>query len=304
MKQYVEEAYTHASQYTEYGKVANYIPELAKGRQDDLGICITNLKGEQFHAGDVDVRFTIQSISKVIILAAAIADSGADRVFTRVGMEPTGDPFNSIVRLETMTRIPQNPMINAGAIATTTCVCGADVEERFMKVLQLAGKLFANPNVTYDANVYESEQRTGDRNRALAYMMKSNGVYGGDVEEHLKVYFKCCSITANCDEISCFGAVLANKGICPRTGEQIIESHTVKVLRSLMATCGMYDASGEFGLKVGIPSKSGVGGGIVSAVPGKMGIGVFGPALDRKGNSVAGMKALEYLGKELKLNIF
>ena len=304
MKQYVEEAYNHASQYTEYGKVANYIPELAKGRQDDLGICITTLDGERFSTGDVDVRFTIQSISKVIILAAAIADSGSDRVFTRVGMEPTGDPFNSIVRLETMTRIPQNPMINAGAIATTTCICGADVAERFSKVLKLAGKLFANPNVTYDANVYESEQRTGDRNRALAYMMKSNGVYGGDVEEHLKVYFKCCSITANCDEISYFGAVLANKGICPRTGEQIIEAHTVKVLRSLMATCGMYDASGEFALKVGIPSKSGVGGGIVSIMPKYYIVSVWSPKLNLKGNSYLGMKFLEEFTTATEDSIF
>jgi glutaminase len=304
MNKYVQEGYNYGIDYCQQGKVADYIPELAKGKKEQLGICITDLEGNQYFTGDVQVKFTIQSIAKVVILATAIADSGFETVFSRVGMEPTGDPFNSIVRLESLKRIPQNPMINAGAISTITCVTGKNLEERFLKVLNLARKLFHNPELDYDANVYLSELGTANRNRALAYMMKSNGVFDGDVEEHLKVYFKCCSILATCKEISYFGAVLANKGVCPITKEMLIEPLTVKVLRSLMGTCGMYDASGEFALKVGIPSKSGVGGGIVSAVPQKMGIGVFGPALDARGNSIAGIKALEYIGKELDLNIF
>ncbi|MEG3030522.1 MAG: glutaminase A, partial [Oscillospiraceae bacterium] len=221
-----------------------------------------------------------------------------------VGMEPTGDAFNSIVRLESAADKPMNPMINAGAIAVVSCIEGADAQARFSKILNLARKLLDSPNLNYDENVYLSESKTGDKNRALAYMMKSNGVIGGDVGEHLEVYFKACSLLVTCEELSYFAAVLANNGVCPRTKVCLIQPFVVKVIRSLMTTCGLYDASGEYALRVGIPSKSGVGGGIIGAVPSRMGIAVFSPGLDQKGNSFCGIKAMEYLSQVLDLSIF
>lgn len=247
----------------------------------------------------------MQSISKVVLLATALRFAGFDGVFARVGVEPTGDPFNSIIRLETdSSNRPSNPMINAGAIAVTTCIPGATPGERFGHVLEYARALLDNPELDYDKEVYRSESETGDRNRALAYMMRASKVIDGAVPEHLEVYFKACSLSVNCEEISFLGAVLANNGISPRGGKMLIEPFHVKVIRSLMSTCGLYDYSGEFALRVGIPAKSGVGGGIMGAVPSRMGIGTYCPALDPKGNSLCGLRAMEYLSQALNLSLF
>lgn len=305
MQEILQEAYTYAKQWIGQGKVANYIPELAKVDPAQLAICITDLNGCTRCAGDSKAHFTLQSISKVIILATGLKDAGFDEVFSRVGMEPTGDPYNSIVRLETMHSYkPLNPMINAGAISVTACIPGKSPEERFERILHNARLLLDNPELIYDEQVFHSESETGDRNRALAYMMKAGKVLPGKVEEHLAVYFKACSIMVTCEEISYLGAVLANNGVSPRTGKKLIGPFDVKIIRSLMSTCGMYDASGEFALRVGIPGKSGVGGGIMGAVPNRMGIGVYSPALDEKGNSYCGIKAMEFLSKALELSIF
>lgn len=305
LQQHVDQAYVHARQWLGQGKPASYIPELSKADPNHLAVAITGLDGSTFSAGNSDVRFTIQSISKTVILITAIRLYGYENVFARVGMEPTGDPFNSIVRLETMqSRRPLNPMINAGAIAVTSCIPGATPEERFGHILESARLLFGNPDMDYDRAVYLSESRTGDTNRAMAYMMRANGVIEGNVEEHLDVYFKACSILADCREISRFAAVLAGGGIRPGDGAQLVDTATVKVVRSLMCTCGMYDESGRYATRVGVPSKSGVGGGILGAVPGRMGIGVFCPALDEKGNSLCGIRAMEYLSHALDLSIF
>lgn len=304
MQEYVLQAYDYAKKWLGEGKVASYIPQLACANSSNLAITVTTLNGEVYSAGKSEVKFTIQSISKVILLATALNDAGFDKVFEKVGMEPTGDPFNSIVRLETMMKKPFNPMINAGAIAITTCITGQNKEERFEKILSTARILFDDENITYDKDVFQSEKQTGSKNRSLAFMMKSNGVFDGDVEEHLDVYFKTCSILANCKQISFLGAVLANGGICPKTKRQLLPPLIVKVICSLMTTCGMYDASGEYAIRVGIPSKSGVGGGIMAASIGKMGIGTFSPALDSKGNSFCGIKAMEYLSLKLGLSIF
>ena len=164
--------------------------------------------------------------------------------------------------------------------------------------------LLDNPELDYDKEVYRSESETGDRNRALAYMMRASKVIDGAVPEHLEVYFKACSLSVNCEEISFLGAVLANNGISPRGGKMLIEPFHVKVIRSLMSTCGLYDYSGEFALRVGIPAKSGVGGGIMGAVPSRMGIGTYCPALDPKGNSLCGLRAMEYLSQALNLSLF
>ncbi|WP_204599940.1 glutaminase A [Clostridium pascui] len=305
MKKVLQEAYTYAKQWMGQGKVADYIPELAKADPNHLSICITDLGGYTHCIGDSKIHFTIQSIAKIIILATALKSVGFEEVFSRVGMEPTGDSFNSIVRLETMHSYkPFNPMINAGAISVTSCIPGKSPGERFEKILYNARLLLGNQELTYDEHVFYSESKTGGRNRALAYMMNDGKVLLGNVEEHLEVYFKACSLRVTCEEISYFGAILANNGISPRTGKMIIEPFQVKVIRSLMTTCGMYDASGEFAICVGIPSKSGVGGGIMGAVPNRMGIGVYSPALDAKGNSYCGIKAMEFLSHALELSIF
>lgn len=305
MERFVKQAYEYARLGLGLGKPAAYIPELAKADPARLAVCITDLGGRTYTAGDSAERFTIQSICKVILLAAALQDAGFEALFERVGMEPSGDPFNSIIRLETASPYrPLNPMINAGAIVTASFIAGADPQERFGRLLENARLLLGNPELGFDQDVYRSESMTGDRNRALAYMMRANGILAGNVEEHLEVYFKACSISAACAEISFLGAVLANNGKSPRDGAMLLEPFHVKIIRSLMCTCGMYDFSGEFALRVGIPAKSGVGGGIMGAAPCRMGIGVYSPALDEKGNSCCGIRAMEFLSQALELSIF
>lgn len=224
MKKILQEAYTYAKQWMGQGKVADYIPELAKADLKHLSICITDLSGCTHCVGDSKVYFTIQSIAKIIILATALKSVGFDEVFIWVGMEPTGDSFNSIVRLETMhSHKPFNPMINAGAISVTSCIPGKNPEDKFERILYNARLLLGNPELSYDEHVFYSESKTGCRNRALAYMMNDGKVLLGNVEEHLEVYFKACSIMATCEEISYLGAVLANNGVSPRTGKMIIK---------------------------------------------------------------------------------
>lgn len=305
MQDVVRLAYEYAKPHLGKGALPEYIPQLKHASPYTLAVALTLPNGTSYTAGDAEQRFTMQSIAKLILLAQALQDSGFDEVFSRVGMEPTGDPFNSIIRLETVNpNKPLNPMINAGAISVTSFIRGDTAKERFNSVLQLARKLLHNPELDIDEKTYESEMEYGDRNRALAYMMRSANIIQGDVEAHLEVYFKACSLFANCTEISVLGAVLANNGVCPYTGECLIPEQHIKVIRTLMCTCGMYDASGEFALKVGVPAKSGVGGGIVGAVPGRIGIGVYSPALDAKGNSLCGTLSMEYLARTLELSIY
>lgn len=291
--------------YTEDGKVASYIPELSKANPKELGICVTALDGKQYVAGDYNKKFTLQSISKVVSLIIAILDNGKKNVFSKVGMEATGDPFNSIVSLEVKTPDkPFNPMINAGAIATTALISGKSVEEKMNKILEFTRKVTGNPNIDYNKDVYLSEKITGDRNRALAYFMKSNNLIEGEVEDNLDLYFRQCSLEGTCVDISKIGAMLANDGILPWTGERIISREVSRIVKTIMVTCGMYDESGEVAVRIGIPAKSGVGGGVMAAVPKRIGIGVYGPSLDEKGNSIAGMRVLADLSDELDLSIF
>lgn len=304
MNDIILNAHRHAAQWLGQGTAATFIPELTKQDPNQLGISVTTCDGRQFDAGDCTVKFTVQSISKLILLATALEDVGFDQVFSHVGLEPSGDRFNSIYRLELLGKKPSNPMINAGAIAVTSCIPGDSPQERFARVLDYARELLGNPALDYDRKVFHSESATGSQNRALAYMMAANGVIPENVPDILEVYFKTCSLSVNCEEISFLGAVLANNGICPRTGRMLIEPFHVRVIRSLMCTCGMYDDSGEFALRVGFPAKSGVGGGIMGAVPGRMGIGTYCPALDQKGNSLCGLRAMEYLSQALDLSLF
>lgn len=291
--------------WTREGSVAKYIPELAKSNGDALAICVSTLDGEEYFAGDTDTKFTIQSISKIITLILAIMDRGKEYVFSRVGMEPTADAFNSIVNLETKNpQRPLNPMINSGAIAVVSMIKGDTSDKIFKRVLDFTKVITGNEGLEINEKVYLSEKATGNRNRALAYFMKSTGVIEGDVEQVLDVYFKQCSIEVSCKDIARIGAMLASGGTLPWSGQRVISPETARIIKTIMVTCGMYDASGEFAVDIGIPAKSGVGGGILAAVPDRMGIGVAGPALDKKGNSVAGIKVLQELSKELDLSIF
>lgn len=305
MNKFLEAVVENNRHWTKEGKVATYIPELGKADPNTLGICITTLHGEEYFGGDREVKFTIQSISKIITFMLALLDNGRERVFSKVGVEPTADAFNSIITLETKnTQRPLNPMINAGAIATVSLIEGKNSEEAFNRILNFTRKITGNPDIDINNNVYNSEKATGHRNRALAYFMKSTGVIENDVEEVLDVYFKQCSIEATCRDIARIGAMLANDGVAPWNGERVIPRNIARIVKTVMVTCGLYDASGQFAVEIGVPAKSGVGGGILAAVPGRMGIGVLSPALDSRGNSVAGLKVLEELSKELDLSIF
>ncbi len=305
MHEIFENIITNNINYTNYGKVATYIPELTKASAGDLGVYLISLDGDEYFAGDYNKKFTMQSISKVLTLMLSLMDNGESKVFEKVGMEPTGDSFNSIVDLELKNiHKPFNPMINAGAIATTSLLAGNSPKEKIERILNLARKLSDNPSIKVNEDVYLSEKLTGDRNRSIAYFMKSFNVIEGSVEDILDVYFRQCSIEVTCRDIANIGCVLANDGVSVRTGETIVPKHICRITKTIMSTCGLYDASGEFAVHIGIPAKSGVGGGIMAAVPRKMGIGVYGPALDEKGNSIAGIQILKELSEKLDLDIY
>lgn len=290
--------------FTNDGVVANYIPELDKADKNAIGIFVTTLDNQEFFAGNYDSKFTIQSISKVISLMLAILDNGEEYVFSKVGMEPSGDPFNSIRKLETSSRKkPYNPMINAGAIAVASMIKGKNEHDKFSRLLDFAKLITEDDSLDVNYKIFCGEADTGFRNISMAYFLKGDGIIEGDVREALNIYFKQCSIEGTAKSISRLAKFIANDGVLSN-GERIISTRIAKIIKTLMVTCGMYDSSGEFAVRVGIPSKSGVGGGICSVVPGKMGIGVFAPALDKKGNSLAGVHLLEDLSRELALNIF
>lgn len=301
MQEILEQSIIYARTFISQGKVATYIPMLAQADPTLLGVCIKTVDGKKYFAGDYRQPFTIQSISKTILLILALQIAGYDKVFSKVGFEPTGDPFNSIVKLETKTPHPLNPMINAGAIAVASCLTGQDRFERF---LQLTRRLCGRDDIQLNEAVYSSEKGAGMRNRSMAYFMQSENLLEGDIENLLDFYFKMCSIDVTAEDLAHYGMILANGGIDPLTGDQLVENWILRIVKTLMVTCGLYDGSGEFAIKVGIPSKSGVGGGIVSSVENRMGIGVFSPALDAKGNSVGSYRVLEYLSLELGLHYF
>lgn len=294
-----------ARKFAKNGKVADYIPALGKANPNDLSIAIHYPDGTCISAGDIERKITLQSISKVISLALVLIDRGADEVFENVGMEPTGDPFNSIAKLETMAPAkPLNPMINAGALVVTSMIKGGNVEERFKRLQSFVRKLADNPSIGIDSEVAASEFDTSQLNRALAYFLKQYQVINDDVEELMDLYTKQCAIEMNCLELARIGMIFAMNGFDPKSGKQIIPEDVARICKTFMVTCGMYNASGEFAIKIGIPAKSGVSGGIMGSVPQKFGIGIFGPALDEKGNSIAGIKLLELLSENYQLSMF
>lgn len=296
----LNDALEYSRKYINDGNVATYIPELAKVDKNLLGASIITIEGKRYHVGDWQQEFTIQSISKTISLVFALEHFGPKTVFSKVGMEPSGDPFNSITRLETK-RYPSNPYINAGAIAVAGLIAEMYSFEDYLELVHL---LCGRNSIEVDENVYISESKTGMLNRSLAYMMMSSGVLETDVEKTLDFYFKMCSLKINSYDLANYAAILANDGVDLQSGTRLIDNSILKVVKSLMLTCGMYDGSGEFAIRVGMPAKSGVGGGIIAFAENKMGICVFGPALDSQGNSIGGYHMLEYLSKELGLHYF
>lgn len=287
------------------GRVADYIPELAKGDPEALGIYIIGSEGKRSWAGDCRQPFTIQSIVKPILLLQALLDNGAEFVMSRVGVEATGKPFDAINSGDQHLDSGNiNPMVNMGAIVMCSLIHGGDYEERFSRLLDLTRKLAGDRELGVDEAVYHSEKSHGSKNRALAYLLKSHGLLDGDVEEVLDCYFRACSIQVDCRALAHIASVLSNRGRLPVSGQKVFPSTLSRYVNAIMLTCGMYDGSGEFAIRVGVPAKSGVSGGIMAVVPTRMGIGIYSPALDAKGNSLAGIHLLEKLSRELYLSVF
>lgn len=295
----LKQALEFGKPYTGKGEVASYIPELSKADGRELGICVRTIGGEEYHCGYWQRRFTIQSISKVINLAMALEHYGFDAVFHKTKMEPSGASFNAMSRISDNEDIPFNPLVNSGAIAIVELLLPLGLDHMLSSVRGLCSDKY----ITMDEDVFKSEWSHSARNRSLAYLLQSKGLINGNVDETLLLYTQLCSLSVTAESLSNLGQVLANGGVQPETGRRLLKEEVVRTTLTMMLTCGMYDGSGEFAVRVGLPSKSGVGGGILSVVPGGMGIGVYGPSLDSKGNSAAGQKVLEYISRTEKLHI-
>ncbi len=305
MQNILQEAVNNNRHFAGSGKVASYIPELAKKDPNILAASIYKLDNTVISAGDYHAKFTIQSVSKVVMLICAILDKGKDTVFSNVGMEPSADAFDSIVKLETRdSHKPLNPFINAGAIICTSLVSGIDGLAKFNRIHKMIQLMADNTDIDIDQSVYRSEKKTGDTNRAIAYYLKGAGLIENGVDDILDAYFKLCSLEVTIMDIAKMASVIANNGITPWNNVRIIPHEICRTVKAIMTSCGLYDSSGEFSVKVGIPAKSGVGGCIMAISPNNMGIAVLGPSLDPHGNSIAGKKVLEEISLKLDLSIF
>ena len=285
------------------GKVANYIPALAKVPNDKLGIAVFTNSGEVITAGDAEEGFSIQSLSKVLGLTLAMRQYQPEELWQRVGKEPSGQAFNSLIQLEMEQGIPRNPFINAGAIVIADMLQSRLSAPR-QRLLEFSRGLSGNDALQYDKVVAASEMMHSDRNAAIAYLMRSFGNFENDVIPVLNNYFHACSLRMSCVDLAKTFSYLANKGRSVITDEEVITSTQSKQINALLATCGLYDGAGEFAYRVGMPGKSGVGGGIVAIVPGEMTIAVWSPELDKSGNSLAGTRALELFAKRIGRSIF
>jgi glutaminase len=284
------------------GALATYIPELAKADPRWFGLCLVTMDGVAYAVGDTDPLFTIQSISKPFVYATALADRGQEFLSRKVGVEPSGDAFNSI-SLHPQSGAPLNAMINAGAIATTSLVAGATIEAQWQRI-ESSLAAFVGHDLGVDESVYRSESETGFRNRAIAWMLKNFGIIERDPMPSLENYFRQCSLLVSCKDLAYMAATLANDGVHPLTNRRALPSEHVEQVLSVMATCGMYDYAGSWLYEVGMPAKSGVGGGIMAVVPGRFGIGIFSPRLDERGNSVRGIAACKRLSRDFGLHVF
>lgn len=301
--------------YSKEGKCATYIPALANANPLELGVCLLGPDGTLLKAGDWEKNFTLQSISKVISFILACMHQGVSHVLERVDVEPTGDAFNSIIRLEVhKPGKPFNPMINAGAITVSSLLPGDTVDEKVDGLLQFVGDLIGK-RPKFNEEVFKSEWETANRNRALAYYLKETGYLDGEVENVLEVYLKQCSIEVNASDLAHIGLVISQDGYDPINQKQVFQKDIAKITKALMLTCGMYNASGKFAAFIGVPAKSGVSGGILGTVPFRdkdkdvpfkkgCGIGIYGPAIDDVGNSMAGKMLLKQIANEWEFNIF
>ncbi|MDP4593449.1 MAG: glutaminase [Beijerinckiaceae bacterium] len=304
MSRMLDTIFQEISQESERGKVATYIPELARADAGKFGMVICTRDGETFSCGDADEPFTIQSVSKVFSLTMALGRIG-DALWKRVGREPSGSAFNSIVQLEHENGIPRNPFINAGAIAVTdTLLAGHEPREAIGELLRFVRMLADDATICIDENVARSEIQTGFRNAALANYMRAFGNLEHPVEKTLGVYFHQCAIAMSCRQLAKAGLYLANGGILPGDGVRIISRDRARRINALMLTCGHYDGSGDFAFRVGLPGKSGVAGAILAIVPGKASIAVWSPGLNTNGNSLLGSRALELLAQETGWSVF
>ncbi|MDH0731839.1 glutaminase B [Pseudomonas sichuanensis] len=302
MQALLQEILDHVRPLLEQGQVAQYIPALAQVEPRQLGIAVQGLDGQLHCAGDAHTPFSIQSISKVFSLVQAINHSG-EGIWSRLGYEPSGQAFNSLVQLEVEKGRPRNPFINAGALV----ICDINQSRYATPTLSMRDfvrRLAANPKIVSDSVVAESEYQHRARNAAMAYLMQAFGNFHNDVDAVLRSYFHHCALSMSCVDVARGFAFLANNGYCPNSGEQVLSARQAQQVNAIMATSGLYDEAGNFAYRVGLPGKSGVGGGIVAVVPGRYSICVWSPALNAAGNSLAGLRALELLSERITGSVF
>ncbi|WP_116708502.1 glutaminase A [Actinomycetospora cinnamomea] len=294
------------AKYRTFGEdqvVGYYPPDAPDDERHHFGLAGTNVDGTQWQAGDCSVRFPLHSVSKVFTYGLALEDNGTAEVLRRVGVEPSGDPFNSITFDEANHR-PHNPMINAGALVAANLVAGRDVDEKVDRILACYRAYSGNPELAVDQRILRQQLRSNDRNLGLCYIMRSLGMIDGDIDEVVETYLSACSITVNAADLSVMGATLANGGVNPLTGERAVAREHVRDIVSVMMTCGMYDAAGQWASEVGIPAKSGVSGDIVFVLPRYFGFGVYSPGLDVHGNSVRGVALCREMSAVFGLHVF
>jgi glutaminase len=277
--------------------------DLTTATHDQFAIALVTTDGDLQSVGDDDLPFALQSVSKVFVYGLALKDHGREHVLQRVGVEPSGDAFNSIVFDERHNR-PYNPMVNAGALVTSDLVRGADSAEKLERILGSLRHYAGNDSLEVDAQTLKRELQSADHNRATAYLMRSQGMIEGDVEATLALYLSQCAVTVTCRQLALMAATLANGGTNPVTGHDCLPRHRVRDVLSVMYTCGMYDFAGQWAYEIGVPAKSGVSGAILCVIPGKMGIGVFSPGLDPYGNSIRGVRVCQEISERLGLHVF
>jgi glutaminase len=304
MQAMIDEVHDSLRSRTREGKVADYIPQLGRISPDKLGLAVQMVDGRSFFAGDADETFSIQSVSKIFTLTLALGKIG-DGLWNRVGREPSGNPFNSIVQLEIEKGIPRNPFINAGAIVVAdTILSGHRPREAIGEILRFVRFLADDDSIVVDSQIARSETETGFRNAALANYMRAFGNLHHPVDQVLGVYIHHCAIAMSCRQLARSGLFLANRGKNPLTGYGVVSHERARRINALMLTCGHYDGSGDFAFRVGLPAKSGVGGGILAIVPGKAAIAVWSPGLNATGNSLVGSLALEAIAGRMDWSVF
>ncbi|MEE4198003.1 MAG: glutaminase [Bacteroidales bacterium] len=298
----IEEIYHEIRPLTHKGRVADYIPALARVSSEKLGISVSTINGQTYHVGDVEEKFSIQSISKVFSLSLAIGKMD-ENIWTRIGREPSGNAFNSLVQLEYEHGIPRNPFVNAGALVVTDILI-SNLKDPYSDYLDFVRSLCVSGDVGYNTEVARSEKETGFTNAAMVNFLRSHKNIKNDVNQVLDVYYHHCSIDMTLKELSLSFLYLSNHGVVPCSNQRVLTRSQAKRINALMLTCGTYDEAGDFAYLAGIPAKSGVGGGIAAIIPNRLSIAVWSPALNKKGNSLAGVKALELFTTKTGMSIF